>query len=52
MSPWVWCRGNIANFLTLACQMSIVTLLPLYWRRHGLEDAEIGWLAAVELDLA
>lgn len=26
--------------------MSIVTLLPLYWRRHGLEDAEIGWLAA------
>jgi predicted MFS family arabinose efflux permease len=26
--------------------MSVVTLLPLYWRRHGLEDSEIGWMAS------
>lgn len=30
----------------MACHMSVVTLLPLYWSRHGLSDAEIGWLAA------
>lgn len=30
----------------MACHMSVVTLLPLYWRRHGIEDGEIGWMAA------
>lgn len=46
MRNWAWYRGNAANLLTMACQMSVVTLLPLYWKRHGLEDYEIGWLAA------
>lgn len=30
----------------MACQMSAMTLLPLYWQQHRLSDAEIGWLAA------
>ena len=30
----------------MACQMSVMTLLPLYWRQHHLSDAEVGWLAA------
>lgn len=26
--------------------MAVVTLLPLYWRRHGISESEIGWMAA------
>ncbi len=40
-----WYRGNAANFLCMACHMS-ATLLPLFWKRQGLIDQEIGWLAA------
>jgi predicted MFS family arabinose efflux permease len=43
---WAWYRGNLANMLTMACHMSVVTLLPLYWRRHGIDDSEIGWMAS------
>lgn len=46
MRDWAWYRGNAANFLTMACHMSVVTLLPLFWKRQGLSDGEIGWLAA------
>lgn len=42
---WAWYRGNAANFLCMACHMS-ATLLPLFWKRQGFIDQEIGWLAA------
>lgn len=46
MRDWSWIRGNAANLLVMACQMAVMTLLPLYWRKHHLSDSEVGWLAA------
>ncbi len=46
MRNGAWIRGTVANMLTLACHMSVMTLMPLYWLRRGLTDSEIGWLAA------
>ena len=40
-----WYRGNVANFLVMACHLAM-TLLPIYWLRIGFLDWQIGWLAA------
>lgn len=40
-----WYRGNVANFLCMACHVAM-TLVPLHWQKLGFLDWQIGWLAA------
>ena len=45
MRNWAWYIANLVNFLSMSCHMS-TTLLPLYWKKSGFQDWQIGWLAA------
>lgn len=45
MRNGAWYIANLVNFLAMSCHMS-ATLLPLFWKQSGVEDWQIGWLAA------